>query len=84
MMSENSSSSNFMTLQKNIFKRRKWLVILAFLVFILYNAVFIGIRLSNHDISGGGMPDQIKYLFGNQGLNSIITIVGAVLLGIEG
>ena len=84
MMSENSSSSNFMTLQKNIFKRRKWLVILAFLVFILYNAVFIGIRLSNHDISGSGMPDQVKYLFGNQGLNSIITIVGAVLLGIEG
>jgi len=84
MMSENSSSSNFMTLQKNIFKRRKWLVILAFLVFILYNAVFIGIRLSNHDISGDGMPDQVKYLFGNQGFNSIITIVGAVLLGIEG
>ncbi len=84
MMSENSSSSNFMTLQKNIFKRRKWLVILAFLVFILYNAVFIGIRLSNHDISGGGMADQVKYLFGNQGFNSIITIVGAVLLGIEG
>ena len=84
MMSENSSSINFMTLQKNIFKRRKWLVILAFLVFILYNAVFIGIRLSNHDISGDGMPDQVKYLFGNQGFNSIITIVGAVLLGIEG
>lgn len=84
MMSENSSSINFMTLQKNIFKRRKWLVILAFLVFILYNAVFIGIRLSNHDISGDGMADQVKYLFGNQGFNSIITIVGAVLLGIEG
>lgn len=84
MMSENSSSINFMTLQKNIFKRRKWLVMLAFLVFILYNAVFIGIYLTNGTVSDGNKAVQMRNFLGVSGFNRIITIVGAVLLGIEG
>ena len=80
MMSENSSFSNFMTLQKNITKRRVWLVVLAFVTYILYDVcVFL---LSFNQL---GIRTKLAISFlGKNGLNPLITAVGSVLLAIEG
>ncbi len=89
MMSENSSFSNFIVLQKNITKRRRWLVILAFVTFILYNVGVLVLALNSDRNSN--VQDLVKVMIsdakgflGISGLNRVITMVGSVMLGIEG
>ena len=87
MMSENSSFSNFIALQKNITKRRRWLVILAFVTFILYDVGVLLLVLNSARQSEFyviNVISSIKGFLGNNGLNRVITIVGSVMLGIEG
>ena len=80
MMSGNSSSSNYIKIQKNLLGNRKWLVILAFLTFILYNGVFLALALSTYDAKPVmTAKDLLSYI----GFDRIITIVGAILLGLE-
>ena len=86
-MSENSSFSNFIALQKNITKRRRWLVILAFVTFILYDVGVLLLVLNSARQSEFyviNVISSIKGFLGNNGLNRVITIVGSVMLGIEG
>lgn len=82
MMSENSSFSNFVTLQKNIFKRRKWLTVLAFVTFILFDAGFLSLYLAGRTRSSA--IDAAKTMLGAQKINTVIVLVGSVLLAIEG
>ena len=87
MMSENSSFSNFIALQKNITKRRRWLVILAFVTFILYDVGVLLLVLNSARQSEFyviNVISSIKGFLGNNGLNRVSTIVGSVMLGIEG
>lgn len=86
-MSGNSSFSSFIALQKNITKRRRWLVILAFVTFILYDFGVLLLMLNSVRTSGQSstyiIHSIIRFL-GNSGLNKVITMVGSVMLGIEG
>lgn len=82
MMSENSSFSNFVTLQKNIFKRRKWLIVLAFVTFILFDAGFLSLYLAGQTRSSA--IDAAKTMLGAKNINTVIVLVGSVLLAIEG
>lgn len=86
-MSGNSSFSNFIALQKNITKRRRWLVILAFVTFILYDVGVLLLVLNSAQESEFhiiNVISSIKGFLGNEGLNRVITMVGSVMLGIEG
>lgn len=86
-MSGNSSFSNFIALQKNITKRRRWLVILAFVTFILYDVGVLLLVLNSarqSEIYVINVISSIKDFLGNNGLIRVITIVGSVMLGIEG
>ena len=86
-MSGNSSFSSFIALQKNITKRRRWLVILAFVTFILYDFGVLLLMLNSVRTSGLSstyiIHSIIRFL-GNSGLHKVITMVGSVMLGIEG
>ncbi|MBQ1916973.1 MAG: hypothetical protein II177_05780 [Lachnospiraceae bacterium] len=82
MMSENSSFSNFVTLQKNIFKRRKWLIVLAFVTFILFDAGFLSLYLTG--LTRSSAIDEAKEMLGAGKINTVIVLVGSVLLAIEG
>jgi ABC-2 type transport system permease protein len=87
MMSENSSFSNFIALQKNITKRRKWLVVLAFVTYLLYNVGFLLLFLSQNSQRGLKRSSLIlnaANVLGPYSMNGIITAVGSVLLAIEG
>jgi ABC-2 type transport system permease protein len=87
MMSENSSFSNFMALQKNITKRRKWLVVLAFVTYLLYNVGFLLLYLSSNIQAGlrrSALISEAATVPGPYSMNGIITAVGSVLLAIEG
>lgn len=87
MMSENSSFSNFMALQKNITKRRKWLVVLAFVTYLLYNVGFLLLYLSSNIQAGlrkSALISAAATVPGPYSMNGIITAVGSVLLAIEG
>ena len=81
-MSENSSFSNFVTLQKNIFKRRKWLIVLAFVTFILFDAGFLSLYLTG--LTRSSAIDAAKEMLGAGNINTVIVLVGSVLLAIEG
>ncbi|MFN2927491.1 hypothetical protein ACKX2L_11325 [Lachnospiraceae bacterium YH-ros2228] len=87
MMSENSSFSNFIALQKNITKRRKWLVVLAFVTYLLYNVGFLLLYLSSNIQAGlrkSALISAAATVPGPYSMNGIITAVGSVLLAIEG
>lgn len=88
MMSENSLFSNFTALQINITKRRKWLILLAFVTYLLYDVGILLLLLSNQTYLRSApkwkMISWTRRLLGPYAGNGFITAVGSVLLAIEG
>ncbi|MGN0241850.1 MAG: hypothetical protein ACI4CS_09210, partial [Candidatus Weimeria sp.] len=84
MTSENSLFHKFMVLQSDITKRRRWVVLLAFVTYLLYDmgamALFLSEKMENQKVR----IDRAAEILGAYSPNGVITIVGSVLLAVEG